>query len=38
MRNDWTALCLYLVLLALAFGWRTMHHRRFTGANGFHGI
>lgn len=34
----WVALGLYLLYLALAFGWRSLLHWRRTGSTGFHGV
>ncbi|XXZ54339.1 isoprenylcysteine carboxylmethyltransferase family protein [Sorangium sp. So ce341] len=36
--RPWFALALYVVYMALAFGWRSLRQRRATGSTGFRGI
>lgn len=38
MTRPWFALALYIVYMALAFGWRSLRQRRATGSTGFRGI
>ncbi|WP_437636305.1 methyltransferase family protein [Sorangium sp. So ce854] len=38
MTRPWFALALYVVYMALAFGWRSLRQRRATGSTGFRGI